>query len=207
MSAALVVMAKAPAPGRVKTRLCPPLDAEQAAALAEAALADTLQAVAWTPAARRIVVLEGAAGSWLPAGFEVLSQHGASLAERLANAVRDVGEPLLLLGMDTPQLTRAQLRAALDALGSGDVDAVLGPTEDGGYWTIGLAAPEPSAFDGVPMSSPETATRQRARLEELGLRVSELPVLRDIDTYDDAVAVAAAAPWTRFAATLELLTG
>ena len=206
MSAALVVMAKAPVPGRVKTRLCPPLDAEQAAALAEAALADTLQAVAWTPAARRIVVLEGAPGPWLPAGFEVLPQHGARLGERLANAVRDVGGPLLLLGMDTPQLTRAQLRTALDALG-GNADAVLGPTEDGGYWTIGLAAPQPSAFDGVPMSSPETAARQRARLEELGLRVSELPVLRDIDTFDDALAVAAGAPWTRFAATLELLTG
>ena len=205
MSAALVVMAKAPVPGRVKTRLCPPLDAEQAAALAESALADTLQAVAWTPAARRIVVLDGAPGPWLPAGFEVLAQRGARLAERLANAVRDVGAPLLLLGMDTPQLTRAQLRAALDALAA--ADAVLGPTDDGGYWAVGLAAPAPSAFDGVPMSTPATAVRQRARLAELGLRVSELPALRDVDTYDDAVAVAAAAPWTRFAATLELLTG
>ncbi|HEV2787028.1 MAG TPA: TIGR04282 family arsenosugar biosynthesis glycosyltransferase [Solirubrobacteraceae bacterium] len=207
MTAALVVMAKAPVPGRVKTRLCPPLDAEQAAALAEAALADTLQAVAWTPAARRGVVLEGVPGPWLPAGFEVLPQHGASLRERLSNAVRDVGEPLLLLGMDTPQVTRAQLRTALDALAQPQTDAVLGPTDDGGYWTIGLAAPEPSAFAGVPMSSAATAARQRARLEELGLRTRDLPALRDIDTYDDAVAVAAAAPWTRFAATLELLTG
>ena len=207
MTAALVVMAKAPVPGRVKTRLCPPLDAEQAAALAEAALADTLQAVAWTPAARRVVVLEGVPGPWLPAGFEVLPQHGASLRERLSNAVRDVGEPLLLLGMDTPQVTRAQLRTALDALAQPQTDAVLGPTDDGGYWTIGLAAPEPRAFEGVPMSSAATAARQRARLEELGLRTRDLPALRDIDTYDDAVAVAAAAPWTRFAATLELLTG
>jgi len=200
-------MAKAPVPGRVKTRLCPPLDAEQAAALAEAALADTLQAVARTPAARRVVVLEGAPGSWLPAGFEILAQRGASLGERLSNAVRDIGEPLLLLGMDTPQVTRAQLRAALDALARPDTDAVIGPTEDGGYWTAGLAAPDPAAFDGVPMSTAATAARQRARLEELGLRTSELPALRDVDTYDDAVAVAAAAPWTRFAATLELLTG
>ena len=205
--AALVVMAKAPVPGRVKTRLCPPLDAEQAATLAEAALADTLQAVAWTPAARRIVVLEGAPGPWLPAGFEVIAQRGASLAQRLSNAVRDVGAPLLLLGMDTPQVTRAQLRAALDELAAARTDAVIGPTDDGGYWTIGLAAPDPRAFEGVPMSSPATAARQRARLEELGLRTTELPPLRDIDTYDDAVAVAVTAPWTRFAATLELLTG
>ena len=121
--------------------------------------------------------------------------------------MRDVGEPLLLLGMDTPQVTRAQLRAALDVLGGPDADAVLGPTHDGGYWTIGLAVAEPAAFDGVPMSTAATAARQRARLEELGLRTTDLPALRDIDTYDDAIAVGAAAPWTRFAATLDLLTG
>lgn len=205
MTAALVVMAKAPVPGRAKTRLCPPLDHVQAATLAEAALADTLQAVGWTPAARRVVVLEGAPGAWLPAGVELIAQRGASLGERLANAVRDVGGPLLLLGMDTPQVTRAGLRGALDALDDAQTDAVLGPTADGGYWAIGLAAPDPQVFDGVPMSSPATAERQRARLAELGLRVRELPALRDVDTYDDAVAVALGAPWTRFAATLELL--
>lgn len=205
--AAIVVMAKAPVPGRVKTRLCPPLEPVQAAALAEAALADTLQAVAWTPAARRVVALDGSPGQWLPPGFEVVAQRGASLADRLRNAVRAVDEPLLLLGMDTPQLTRALLCEALDRLAGAQADAVLGPTEDGGYWTVGLAAPDPAAFDGVPMSSAETAARQRARLEQLGLRTQELATLRDVDTYDDAVAVAAAAPWTRFAATLELLTG
>lgn len=203
--AAIVVMAKAPVPGRVKTRLCPPLDPAQAAALAEAALADTLQAVGWTPAARHVVALDGTPGAWLPPGFEVLAQRGASLGERLRNVVRDMDEPLLLLGMDTPQLTRASLCDALERLGGAQADAVLGPTPDGGYWTVGLAAPEPRAFDGVPMSSGETAARQRARLEQLGLRTSELATLRDVDTYDDAVAVAAAAPWTRFAATLELL--
>lgn len=198
-------MAKAPVPGRVKTRLCPPLDHAQAATLAEAALADTLQAVASTPATRRVVVLEGSPGAWLPAGMEVVAQRGTSLGERLANAVRDVGGPLLLLGMDTPQLTRAGLQGALAALDGEGSDAVLGPTADGGYWTIGLAAPDPRAFDGVPMSSPATAERQRVRLRELGLRVRELPALRDVDGFDDAVAVAAAAPWTRFAAALELL--
>ena len=200
-------MAKAPVPGRVKTRLCPPLDHVQAATLAEAALADTLQAVAWTPAARRVVVLDGPPGAWLPAGVEVIVQRGASLSERLANAVRDVGAPLLLLGMDTPQVTRAGLRGALAALDDAQNDAVLGPTDDGGYWAIGLTAPDPQVFDGVPMSSPHTAERQRARLAQLGLRVRELPALRDIDTYDDAVAVARGAPWTRFAATLELIRG
>ena len=116
MTAALVVMAKAPVAGRSKTRLCPPLSHAQAAALAEAALADTLQAVAWTPAARRVLVLDGAPGPWLPAGFEVIAQRGAGLAERLAHATRDVGEALLVLGMDTPQITRALLSDALDRL-------------------------------------------------------------------------------------------
>ena len=207
MSAALVVMAKEPLPGRAKTRLCPPLHHAQAAALAEAALADTLAAVSWTPAKRRIVVLDGAPGAWLPPGFEVIEQHGAGLAERLANATREVGEALLFVGMDTPQLTRALLCDALDRLADPGVDAILGPTTDGGYWAIGLRDPDPRAFDGVPMSTDATAAAQRARLGELGLRTTELDALRDVDTYADAQAVATIAPWSRFAATFELITG
>jgi glycosyltransferase A (GT-A) superfamily protein (DUF2064 family) len=139
-------MAKAPVPGQVKTRLCPPLDHAQAAALAESALADTLHAVSWTPAPRRVLVLDGAPGAWLPPGFEVLEQRGAGLSERLANATRDIAEPVLFVGMDTPQLTRALLCDALERLARPDVDAVLGPTPDGGYWTIGLSDPDPAVF-------------------------------------------------------------
>ncbi len=207
MSAVLVVMAKAPLPGRVKTRLCPPLEHAQAAALAEAALADTLTAVSWTPAARRVLVLDGVPGAWLPPGFEVIAQRGNGLAERLSNATRDVGEALLFVGMDTPQLTRALLCDALARLASPDTGAVIGPTTDGGYWTIGLRDPDPAVFDDVPMSTDGTAGAQRARLRRLGLRVAELETLRDVDTYEDAEAVAAIAPWSRFAATFELLTG
>jgi rSAM/selenodomain-associated transferase 1 len=204
--AAIVVMAKAPVAGRAKTRLCPPLEPEQAATLAVAALADTLQAVAWTPGTtRRVLVLEGEPGPWLPAGFELVAQRGSGFGERLANAVRDVGEPLLMVGMDTPQLTRALLAGALERLDAPDVDAVLGPTPDGGYWAIGLAAAQPGVFDGVPMSTAGTCAAQRARLVALGLRIADLPALRDVDIWDDATAVAALAPWTRFAATLELL--
>jgi rSAM/selenodomain-associated transferase 1 len=204
MPAALVVIAKAPVAGHSKTRLCPPLEPAQAATLAEAALADTLQAVAWTPGAtRRVLVLDGEPGPWLPAGFEVLAQRGDGFGQRLANAVRDIGEPLLMVGMDTPQLTRALLADALQRLDDPAVDAVLGPTPDGGYWAIGLAAADPSVFDGVPMSTAQTGARQRARLDELGLRTVQLDTLRDVDTFDDATAVAALAPWTRFAAMLE----
>jgi len=205
MSAALVVMAKAPVAGASKTRLCPPLDAGQAAALAEAALADTLQAVAWTPAARRVLVLDGEPGEWLPDGFEVIAQRGAGLAERLAHAMADVGGAMLIVGMDTPQLTRALLSEALDALAAPGTGAVLGPTLDGGYWAIGLAAADPAVFAGVPMSTDQTAAVQRVRLHELGLATTELPTLRDVDGYADATAVATLAPWSRFAATYELI--
>jgi rSAM/selenodomain-associated transferase 1 len=196
-------MAKEPLPGAVKTRLCPPLRHEQAAALAEAALSDTLAAVAWAPASRHVLVLDGSPGPWLPAGFEVIAQRGVGLAERLANATRDVGETLVFVGMDTPQVTRTLLCSALDRLAVGD--AVLGPTIDGGYWAIGLREPDPAVFHDVPMSSAATAAAQLARLDELGLRTALLDPLRDVDTYEDAAAVAAAAPWTRFAATFELL--
>jgi rSAM/selenodomain-associated transferase 1 len=205
MSAVLVVMAKSPLPGRVKTRLCPPLDHAQAAALAEAALADTLAAVSWTPAARRVLVLDGAPGEWLPPGFEVIAQRGSGLAERLANATRDIGEALLFVGMDTPQLTRALLCDAVQRLTHPDTDVVIGPTTDGGYWTIGLREPDPSVFDEVPMSTSGTAGAQRARLQRLGLRTAELESLRDVDTFEDAEAVAAIAPWSRFSATFDLL--
>ncbi len=205
VSATLVVIAKEPLPGRVKTRLCPPLEPEHAAALAEAALADTLDAVASTDAPRRALVLDGSPGPWLPAGFDVIAQRGDGLAGRLANATRDVGEALLIVGMDTPQVTGALLADALRTLAEPGVDAVLGPTSDGGYWTIGLCDPDPAVFDDVPMSTAGTGAAQRDRLEQLGLRTVELGVLRDVDTYEDAVAVAALAPWTRFAAALDRL--
>lgn len=198
----VIVLAKAPVAGRVKTRLCPPCDPEQAAVLAEAALLDTLHAVAATPCTRRVLVLDGAPGSWLPAGFDVLSQRGGSLDERLAFAFEDVGTGGLLVGMDTPQLTPACLTASLRTLDRPSVGAVLGPAVDGGWWGIGLRAPDPAVFLGVPMSSSQTGAAQQARLCALGLRVAGLPRLRDVDNFADALVTARTAPATRFAATL-----
>lgn len=101
-SGAIIVLAKQPSPGAVKTRLCPPCSPEQAAAVAEAALVDTLDTVASTGAARKVLVLEGQAGDWLPEGIAVRHQRGQGLAERIAAAFADVGGPALLIGMDTP---------------------------------------------------------------------------------------------------------
>jgi rSAM/selenodomain-associated transferase 1 len=198
----LLVIAKAPEPGRSKTRLCPPCSPEEAAALAEAALADTLCTVAATPVDERVLVLEGAPGDWLPAGFRVVPQRGDGLDERLAAAFDDAGGPALLIGMDTPQVTPAHLADALARLARPGTQAVLGEAIDGGWWAIGLRTPEPRAFLGVPMSTASTCDAQRTRLSDLGLRVDELPHLRDVDVIADAHAVAAAAPGSRFAAAL-----
>jgi rSAM/selenodomain-associated transferase 1 len=202
MTCALLVIAKAPAPGRCKTRLTPPCTPEEAARLACAALRDTLAAVAATPAPRRVCVLDGEPGSWLPDGFDVIEQRGLGLDERLAHAFADVAEPALLIGMDTPQVTPSLLRGAGERLARTGVDAVLGPAPDGGYWAIGLRESDPALLHGVPMSTAQTCARQRARLGAHGLRVGELPVLRDVDDIADARAVARLAPRGRFARTL-----
>jgi len=197
MSGTLAVIAKAPIAGRSKTRLCPPCTPTQAARIAEAALRDTLAVVRATPCARRVLVLDGDPGAWLPPGFALIAQRGDGLAARLAAAFDDLGERAFLVGMDTPQLTPALLRAGLDALDAHDVS--FGEAGDGGYWGIGLRTPCADVFSGIPMSQEHTAAAQRARLADLRLSVASLPVLRDVDHFDDALAVAARVPGSRFA--------
>ncbi|MFI9051067.1 DUF2064 domain-containing protein [Streptomyces sp. NPDC053427] len=203
---AVLVIAKEPVPGRVKTRLTPPYTPHEAAQLAEAALRDTLQAVTTMPARRRVVVLDGRPGSWLPAGFEIRPQCAGGLDERLAAAFADSPGPTLLIGMDTPQVTAQLLAPALQPDAWQHCDAWFGPADDGGFWALGLADPDPRLLRGVPMSTPRTGAAQRARLTDAGLRVRDLPPLRDVDTAADAEHVAAAAPGGRFAATLARLT-
>ncbi|WP_086722993.1 TIGR04282 family arsenosugar biosynthesis glycosyltransferase [Streptomyces carpinensis] len=193
----LLVIAKEPLPGRVKTRLTPPFTPREAAELAEAALTDTLLAVAAAPAARRVLVLDGAPGPWLPPGFDVVPQCTGGLDERLAAAFAGCTGPALLIGMDTPQVTPELLTVDLASC-----DACIGPAEDGGFWALGLAEPDPSLLRGVPMSTAVTGAVQRERLVAAGLRVRDLPRLRDVDTAADARAVAARAPRSRFAARL-----
>jgi rSAM/selenodomain-associated transferase 1 len=196
----LIVIAKAPVPGRSKTRLCPPCTPGQAARIAEAALADTLRAVAATPADRRVVVLDGEPGAWLPPCCDVVVQRGDGLDERLANAFDDVGGPALLIGMDTPQVTPTLLTGALQLLS--EADAVLGLALDGGFWALGLTRPHAPLLVGVPMSVAHTGRSQRARLRAAGLGIRTLPVLRDVDRIEDARAVAAQVPGGRFARAL-----
>ncbi len=197
--AALIVIAKAPVPGRSKTRLCPPCTPGQAAALAAAALRDTLAAALAAPADRRILALDGAPGPWLPRGFEVFPQPAGGLDVRIAAAFAVAGGPALLIGMDTPHVPVRWLARGLQAIGFGGDDAVLGPSPDGGYWALGLRRPDPRAVLGVPMSTVSTGQAQRDRLGRLGLSCRELPALRDVDRFPDAVAAAAAmAPESSF---------
>lgn len=206
MTIALALICKAPVPGRVKTRLCPPCTPEQAAQLAAASIADTLASMAATPAARRICILDGEPGPWIPESFEVIPQRGDGLDERLAAAFSDIAEPTFLVGMDTPQLTPALLARGVAALQDDGTEAVLGLTADGGYWGIGLRRSWDELFVGVPMSQDDTGALQLTRLQAQGLVVdATLPVLTDVDDIDAAREVSADAPGTRFAVTFRAL--
>lgn len=201
----IVVIAKAPVPGQVKTRLSPALSPQAAATVAAAALADTLDAVRGVAGTRRVLALAGALAA-VPPGFEVVAQRGDGLGSRLAAAFADAHAdalpgPVLLVGMDTPQLSAAMLGHALCRLANSP--AVLGPAADGGWWTLGLRdVCDAAVLNEVPMSRPDTAARTLSALRRRGVGVTRLPLLRDVDTIDDARSVAAAAPATRFARTL-----
>jgi len=202
----LVVVAKAPVPGQVKTRLCPPCTPVQAAALAAAALADTIAAADATPATARTLLLSGSYP--VPPGWRSVAQRGTGLAERLANGFADTALPgtaSLLIGMDTPQVTPELL--ATVATGLRDADAVLAPALDGGWWALALRDPYAGvALRHVPMSTAGTGAATAAALRRRGLRVASGPKLNDVDTATDALAVAAVCTGGAFAgAVSELL--
>jgi hypothetical protein len=154
------------------------------------------------------VVLDGPQGPWLPKRVEVIPQRTGPFGDRLAGAIDDacseLALPVLVIGMDTPQVTGAGLDAAALPLLE-EADAVLGPAEDGGYWVIGTNEPHADMFAGVPMSTDATCAAQRAQLHRLGLRVREVATLRDVDDFDDALSAALIAPRTQFAAELDLM--
>jgi len=196
----LLILAKRPEPGRAKTRLAPWVGPEGAAELAAAALADTFAAARASTVDRVVVAFDGDPSGVVPVQFEVIPQRSGTLAERLAGAWDDVGEGGLQIGMDTPQVTGADLDRAFDALDRGPGGSALGPAADGGWWAIGLRRPVDGVFAGIATSRSDTGARQLARLEALGLPPVLLPLQRDVDEPADALAVARDAPHTRFAA-------
>jgi glycosyltransferase A (GT-A) superfamily protein (DUF2064 family) len=201
----IMVLAKEPVAGRVKTRLSPPCTPAEAAALATAALADTFAAALSTGVDRVVAVLDGRPGDWLPAGVTVRDQGDGSFTERLARAWRGARGPTLQIGMDTPQVDAPLLAAGCAA--TLDAGTTLGPAADGGWWAIGMRAPRADVFDGVEPSTSCTGAHQLARLRALGIPTRLLPVVRDVDTWNDALAVARDRPATTFATAVRALAG
>jgi glycosyltransferase A (GT-A) superfamily protein (DUF2064 family) len=133
------------------------------------------------------------------AGWQVRPQRGDSFGERLARAHAETPGPVIQIGMDTPQVTVDQLLSVASALRA-DAEAVLGPAEDGGWWVLGLRDPAAAAcLAGVEMSATTTYADTRAALRSRAVLVAETVRMRDVDTADDAEAVASMSPHTRFA--------
>jgi uncharacterized protein len=212
-----LVVAKAPVPGLAKTRLAATVGDRAAADIAAAALLDTLDAVAATPVAARVVAMTGDLDRASRAGeirrrladFTVIDQRGDGFAERLAHAHADAaaaaGErPVLQIGMDTPQVSPELLSVCARTLL--DAPAVLGLARDGGWWVLGVrSAAMAQCLRDVPMSTSQTGAVTLAALRHTGVHAVLLPELRDVDTVGDVDAVrAGCAPGSRFARTTRM---
>ncbi|KAA0110868.1 DUF2064 domain-containing protein [Mycolicibacterium sp. P1-5] len=198
----MLVVAKAPVPGLAKTRLAATLGELAAADLAAAALLDTLDAVAATPTIHRVVAMTGDLDRACRADqirtrlgdFTVVQQRGDGFADRLANAHADAAvrrQPVLQIGMDTPQVSPGLLGACARRLLT--APAVLGMACDGGWWVLGVTdGAMAECLRGVPMSQPDTGALTRAALERNGIPVCLVEELHDVDTVDDIPPVRAA---------------
>ncbi|MBS2939870.1 DUF2064 domain-containing protein [Nocardioides sp. J2M5] len=202
----VLVVAKAPVAGQVKTRLGAVIGAEAAARLAAAALLDTIEACRAAGAEGHLSLagdlrdaVRGAAITAALDGWTVSPQRGDGFAERLVRAHADAGPgPVVQIGMDTPHVTAAALAAV--AGGLVDHDAVLAPAADGGWWALARRDPaDVRHVAQVEMSTADTCADTRAALERAGCRVGDARVMTDVDTVEDADLVAALAPHTRFA--------
>ncbi|MCL4302182.1 MAG: TIGR04282 family arsenosugar biosynthesis glycosyltransferase [Anaerolineae bacterium] len=184
---ALLVVAKRPAPGQTKTRLSPPLLPDQAAALYECFLGDTLDLIRQVPAAQPVIAylpaLEKPYFAALAPDFELILQDGPDLGVRLDNALTrylQLGyKHVVIMDSDSPTLPARYLAAAFEALEKAEV--VLGPCDDGGYYLIGLNRPAPRLLREVPMSTPRVVADTLALAKEERLRVELLPTWYDVD--------------------------
>jgi hypothetical protein len=189
----VIVMVKAPRAGEVKTRLVPPLSKSDAASLAACFAQDTVLnaqhvvsnvLVAYAPADAR-VDLEPI----LPPDLLWFEQDGANLGERLDSVAEHVSSlgfsPFVILGADSPTLPTGLIQETLNVLISGETDISLGPTEDGGYYLVGLRSPVAGLFHNVDWSTPRAYGQTAAKAAQLNLRLHPLPCWYDIDTPAD----------------------
>jgi rSAM/selenodomain-associated transferase 1 len=191
---ALVVMAKAPLPGTVKTRLVPPLSHEEAAELYQALLLDLLESlgsfkladpfVAFTPAETASLFNE-----ITPPGFVCFPQRGEDLGARMNNVFLDLFtqgyENLVIIGSDLPALPSCFLEEAFVMLGRSEKEVVLGPSRDGGYYLIGMGRSIPEIFKGIPWGEENVLATTLQKISSLGLKAYLLPTWFDIDTPED----------------------
>lgn len=188
----LIIVARRPLPGATKTRLCPPLDGETAAALYECFLRDTLHNVRHVPGVQPVIIYtpEDTGGYFaeLAPDFQARAQRGADLGQRLAHAFDEaLAAPetcAVAIGSDSPDLPHRYISGAF-ALLAGGVDLVLGPADDGGYYLVGLRQPQPRLFLEVTMSTSTVLKDTLNLARALGLRSELLPPWYDVDTHAD----------------------
>lgn len=190
---AVVIFAKAPIEGYVKTRLCPPLTADEAASLHGSLVMDLLERCQTVKECDRI--LAGAPSSQHPffkameARFSVKlweqtgEDLGARMAQAFAEGLSSRYQALVIVGTDIPGVTAPIITQALTALREHDV--VLGPTQDGGYYLIGLRRLIPELFQHMPWSTDQVCALTEQKVQDLGLSMRRLPTLRDVDTLED----------------------
>ncbi|MBU3967089.1 MAG: TIGR04282 family arsenosugar biosynthesis glycosyltransferase [Euryarchaeota archaeon] len=188
---AIVIMAKAPIPNRVKTRLTPPLKPEEASLLYHNFLLDKLEQVKSIEAHRYVAYTPQTSESFfrsiMPPGFSLISQKGEDLGEKLSNVSNGLfaqgAEKVVMLDSDTPNLPTDPIREALSGLD--EVDVVLGPCEDGGYYLIGMRSWVQELFRGIPWSTADVAKMTVKKAHALSLRVLLLERWYDVDTIID----------------------
>lgn len=194
MDKALLIFAKQPLPGKVKTRLSPPYSFQTAAEIYRCMLSDTLCKVADLSGVENFLFFEPSCGAAdyfrenFP-GIKTYPQQGDGLGERLEKAFATVFslgfESVAAIGTDSPDLPLPYLEESLRLLEEGGADAVFGPAVDGGYYLVALRRNSPGLFHDIPWSTSQVLEKSLAAAAALGLRVARLPVWHDMDTVDD----------------------
>ncbi len=190
---AVAIMAKAPRAGEVKTRLCPPLSSDEAAELYHCFLQDKVAQVQAVKGAQPVLSYtpqgEVAFFEGLAPDFLLLPQEGPDLGARLAHTFGELfarGHRIVCaIDSDSPTLPSSYLTRAVTLLGQPEVDLLLGPSEDGGYYLIGLKHLHRELFEGISWSSDRVLHQTRERAAALCLRVVSLPPWYDVDTPED----------------------
>ena len=192
----LVVVAKAPVPGEVKTRLYPKLTIDEATDLYRCFLQDRIKeigrlteidlAISYTPEESKEYF-----SRFITNGFHLFPQRGKNLGERLSNIFKDKladkYDAVSIIDSDTPDLPRSIVQQSFQLLMSNGVDAVFGPCDDGGYYLVAMRRPQPDLFQHIPWSTEAVLATTLERANAIGLKAELLPRWNDLDTFEDLI--------------------